>query len=295
MRVLITGGSGFVGSHLARHYLVNGHKVFITGTYDENDPNCESVGYDFAKIDWAGLPPIDMLFHQAAITDTTIHDRDEMFKVNFWRSRQLFDEAISRGVSKIIYASSAAVYGDNQGEFYEDKPGKCLNVYAESKLLLDRYAEILHKTHPEVSLIGLRYSNVYGPDEQHKGKSCSMVTQLYEQMLSGRPKLFKYGEQRRDFVYVEDAVQANILAAKSNEKGVFNVGSGTATSFNEVVETLNSVLETDWVPEYCDNPIQAFYQDFTLLNLDKSHEILGYWPAYNIVQGIKKMTPSLAS
>lgn len=284
MNILITGGTGFIGYNLALHYLPE-HVVIVTGRQNEND--LLNIGHDFHSIDWANLPKIDVLFHQAAITDTMIHDRDYMMQVNFWESRQLIDGAIKAGVKKIVYASSAAVYGGSTAPFKEDDARRCLNVYGESKLLLDRYCEIVAASHPDVNIIGLRYSNVYGPGENHKQHARSMVLQLYQQMLHGKPKLFEFGEQKRDFVYIKDVIQANVKAAQANVSGVFNVGSGTATSFNRIVEVLNQyVVETRTV-EYIPNGIAKFYQNHTELDLTKSNKELGYEPEYSIEKGIE--------
>lgn len=284
MNVLITGGTGFIGCNLAQHYMKD-HTVLLTGNQKENDLDC--LSYEFHNIDWAAIPKIDIVFHQAAITDTMIHDRDMMMRVNFWESRQLIDGAIKAGVKKIVYASSAAVYGDNVAPFKEADAHKCLNVYGESKLLLDRYCEIVSASRPDVSIIGLRYSNVYGPGEVHKQHARSMVLQLYQQMTVGSPKLFEWGEQKRDFVYIKDVVQANVRAAESNTSGVFNVGSGSPVSFNRIVEILNNYVPAPRTVEYIPNNIATFYQNHTELDLTKANKELGYNPQYSIENGIK--------
>src|SRR6185437_6769290 len=108
-----------------------------------------------------------------------------------------------------------------------------------------------------------RYSNVYGRGEKHKGKFASMIHQLAKQMRAGnRPRIFRAGQQRRDFVYIEDVLQINLKAMEAKAGGVFNAGFGDAFSFNQVVEELNRVLKTDLQPEYFENPY-AFTQDWT--------------------------------
>ncbi len=288
INILITGGTGFVGSNIAKYFINKGHHVLMTGHTGENENNNKNIiSYSFHDLNWNKLPKIDILFHQAAITDTLIHDREKMLEVNFWQSRQLIDQAINAGVTRIVYASSAATYGDTLPPFKEEDAGRCLNVYAESKLLLDRYCEIITQT-KDICVIGLRYSNVYGPGESHKGQAKSMIAQIYEQMLNGNPKLFRWGEQKRDFVYVDDVVAANVLASQSNLNGVFNVGSGTSVTFNRIVDILNEYSRLDREIEYIDNYCAINYQNHTRLDLTQSQEQLKYVPQYTIERGIKE-------
>jgi ADP-L-glycero-D-manno-heptose 6-epimerase len=115
----------------------------------------------------------------------------------------------------------------------------------------------------------------------------SMILQLYLQMKGGsRPRVFRHGEQQRDFVYVKDAVAGTIQAGESNAQGVFNIGSGEARSFNEVIEQLNTALGTSLEPEYIDNPYEAFYQNHTEADLTLARKELGYAPAYPLGKGV---------
>lgn len=139
-----------------------------------------------------------------------------------------------------------------------------------------------------IKVVGVRYFNVYGPREAHKGKFASMIYQLYLQMKQGnRPRIFKWGQQKRDFVYVKDAVEATIIASRAPKSTVYNVGSGQATSFNEVIQLLNQSLGTDYEPEYFDCPYD-FYQEFTQADMTKIREELGFVPKYSIQRGIKE-------
>jgi ADP-L-glycero-D-manno-heptose 6-epimerase len=135
-------------------------------------------------------------------------------------------------------------------------------------------------------IVGLRYSNVYGPGEAHKGKLASMIYQLAQQMKSGkRPRIFTAGQQKRDFVYIDDVVDANLCAMRANQSGVFNAGAGQSWSFNEVVAELNRVLNTDLKPDYFDNPY-GFTQDWTETNQTLAREKLGYQPNFDLRSGI---------
>jgi ADP-L-glycero-D-manno-heptose 6-epimerase len=160
-----------------------------------------------------------------------------------------------------------------------------LNVYGYSKLamerLAERYADKLK--HP---IVGLRYFNVYGAGENHKGKFASMIGQLARQMRAGkRPRIFTDGEQKRDFVYIDDVIAANLAAMNSKTPGVFNVGSGAAGTFNQVVEQLNRVLRTDLQPDYFENPYD-FFQTWTEADLTQSRRVLKYDPKFDLRKGI---------
>jgi len=137
-------------------------------------------------------------------------------------------------------------------------------------------------------IVGLRYSNVYGPGEDHKGKLASMIHQLARQMRAGRrPRIFTSGQQRRDFVHIDDVVDANLCAMKSRESGVFNAGRGKSWSFNEVVAELNRALKTDLKPEYFENPY-GFTQDWTETDQLLAREKIRYEPKIDLREGIER-------
>jgi ADP-L-glycero-D-manno-heptose 6-epimerase len=143
------------------------------------------------------------------------------------------------------------------------------------------------KENPEWIIIGLRYFNVYGPREAHKGVPASMVYHLSKQMKAGqRPRIFKHGEQKRDFVYVKDIVQGSVLALGAKQSGIYNLGSGQARSFNELIDVLNKSLETNLRPDYIDNP-HAHYQNFTQADLSRVRGAIGYEPEYPLEAGVK--------
>jgi len=137
------------------------------------------------------------------------------------------------------------------------------------------------------TVLGVRYFNVYGPREAHKGKMASMVHQLYLQMKRGEnPRVFRDGQHKRDFVYVKDAVNGTILAGESENSGVYNIGSGTAVSFNDVIGELNKALGTSLTAEYIDNPFEAFYQHHTEADLTNSTVSIKYEPDWMPDRGI---------
>ncbi len=290
MRVLVTGGTGFIGSNIVFKLLEENHKVFATGVDSEQKlpDNVEILGYDFANLDWKKINKLDILFHQAAINDTTLMDRELMFKINVEGTKKLFKNAIENGCKKIVYASSTAIYGNAPAPYIENKtPIVPLNPYAESKKLVEEFVIEFAKDHPDVIIVGLRYCNVYGLGEGKKGKRSTMIYQLAQQMLKGNPRIFKDGEQKRDYIYVKDVVRANILAAKAKQSCIVNCGYGKATTFNELIRILNLVLKTNRVPEYIDNPYLGKYQDYTECDMNLAKKMIGFVPEFDIVSGIK--------
>jgi ADP-L-glycero-D-manno-heptose 6-epimerase len=189
--------------------------------------------------------------------------------------------------TRIIYASSASIYGAATEASVESNGAAPANVYSFSKAIMDNIARRAAAESPEWVIIGLRYFNVYGPREAHKGMPASMIYNLAQQMKSGqRPRIFKHGEQKRDFVYVKDAVEASIRGLEAQTSGIYNVGSGQARSFNELVDILNKELGTNFRPDYIDNP-HAHYQNFTQADLTNSRSALGYEPRFSLEQGVR--------
>ena len=293
MRILVTGGAGFIGSNLARRFENENHEVVVLDDFSSGHwSNLKDFRGDVLTADLAsGLHllesrrPFDVIFHQASITDTTVADQRRMMESNVETFRGLLGLAAAWG-SRVIWASSCSIYGQGQVPMKESQKPDPLNVYAFSKLTMERLAE---RYQPRLSqpIVGLRYSNVYGRGEARKGSFASMIYQLAKQMRSGsRPRIFYDGQQRRDFVYVDDVVQANLKAMIAKTGGVFNVGYGEAFSFNQVVEQLNRVLKTDLPPDYFANPY-SFTQDWTQTDLTEARRVLAYAPAYDLQRGIE--------
>jgi len=136
--------------------------------------------------------------------------------------------------------------------------------------------------------VGLRYFNVFGPHENHKGRPASMIYHLWHQMRKGkRPRLFKWGEQTRDFIYVKDAVEANLLALDA-EPGIYNVGTGVGTSFNSLVTYLNDALKTQLEPEYFEMPFEtATYQHHTVADIHRAEKGLGFKSRWALPEAIR--------
>jgi ADP-L-glycero-D-manno-heptose 6-epimerase len=208
-----------------------------------------------------------------------VHDNVESFRriLNFARPTK----------TRIIYASSAATYGPATEASVESNGAAPENVYAFSKVIMDNIARRAAAESPDWIIIGLRYFNVYGPREAHKGVPASMVYHLAQQMKAGqRPRIFKHGEQKRDFVYVKDAVEGGIRALDAQTSGIYNLGTGQARSFNELVDVLNKCLSTNLRPDYIDNP-HAHYQNFTQADLTNARNALGYEPRFLLEEGVR--------
>jgi ADP-L-glycero-D-manno-heptose 6-epimerase len=304
MRILITGGTGFIGSHLTNHFSDEGHEVIVVGTKTEQSPRAAKYlgltlgGFDFNRLQRLGK--IDVCFHQAANNDTLDLDRDEMMWANVESPKKFLKEVCSlNGCRKIIYASSAAVYGSSPAPYKEGETKENpLNPYGESKVEFDKWATTWPASGDfwgdRVSVVGLRYTNVYGPGEEHKGKRASMIHQLIKTMKKGdSPNLFWDGTQQRDWVYIEDVIRANIAAMAFQGTGIFNCGSGKATSFNTLVDVINEKLGTDIHPNWIDCPFKTAYQEFTQADMTKAKEELGFVPAYDIKRGISEFLDGL--
>ena len=245
------------------------------------------VAADMAKLNWReqfGEEKFDVIFHMASITDTTDHNQFRQTHDNVESFRRLLNFA-RPSKSRIVYASSASTYGSTTGASSEAVEAAPKNVYAFSKVMMDNIARREATERNDWIIVGLRYFNVYGPREAHKGVPASMVYHLSQQMAGQRPRIFKHGEQQRDFVYVKDILQGCLRAAEAKQSGIYNLGSGTPRSFNDLVHILNDSLGTKFEPEYIENP-HAHYQNFTQADLSNARKTLGYEPQFTFEQGV---------
>jgi ADP-L-glycero-D-manno-heptose 6-epimerase len=296
LNLLVTGGAGFIGSNLVLelqerfpNFRLTVIDDFRSGDFKNlTGYNGDFVAQNLAELDWErqfGNEKFDAIFHLASITDTTNHNQFEQVHDNVESFRRLLHFA-RQDNTRVIYASSASTYGATTELSDEKSSIAPTNVYAFSKAMMDNLATRFAAEHRDLIIIGLRYFNVYGPREAHKGIPASMAYHLSQQMKRAeRPRIFKHGEQKRDFVYVKDVVAGTMSAMEAKESGIYNLGSGEARSFNELVYILNRCLETNLEPNYIDNP-HTHYQNFTQADLNNARAALGYKPRFSLEEGV---------
>ncbi|MBS3135488.1 NAD-dependent epimerase/dehydratase family protein [Candidatus Woesearchaeota archaeon] len=294
MRCVVTGGAGFIGSNLALHLENEGEEVVIVDNFKTGkEENLAGFRGEIIKADVSGKfdvnGKVDVIFHQAAITDPRHENDDETIRDNLSGFRNILSMAMDKK-AKLIYASSASMYGNGPAPQKEDQEKELFTAYSKSKLMIDNLAkEYLRKIH----IVGLRYFNVFGPREKYKGRAASMIYHLARQMKSGKnPRIFKMGEQRRDHIYVKDCVTANIKAI-NGEPGVYNVGTGICTSFNDLIAMINKSLGTNLKPEYIDNPYEKTYQKNTQADTSKTEKHLGFKARYGLQKAINEYVVEL--
>lgn len=277
-RSFVTGGGGFIGSNLALELERLGHEVVaLDNLHSGETTNLKKFRGQLLTLDLAEPfeldQKFDFIFHQAAITDPRYGNDEELYRKNVVGFENVVRLAQSMG-AKLIYASTAGLYGNGPVPMREDQPKDILTVYGQSKLKMDEMAEALFAT---MHIVGLRYFNVFGPREAHKGRPASMVFHLWRQVREGnRPRLFKWGEQIRDFVYVNDVVYAN-LCAMEGKSGVYNVGTGVGTSFKELAGVLCDVMGRNFEPDYFDMPYDPkTYQSNTVADVTLAEKNLGF-------------------
>jgi ADP-L-glycero-D-manno-heptose 6-epimerase len=294
--VVVTGGAGFIGSNLVHEIAKRYPEADLTVVDDFRSGNFKNlegfkgdlIASDVKDLDlkhYFGGRKVDLVFHLASITDTTDHNQFRQAHDNIESWRNLLNYFEGRK-TRLVYASSAATYGIAAGVNKVDQPPKPANIYAFSKVQLDNLSRRWARENPSQVVVGLRYFNVYGPREAHKGAASSMMLQLAQQMRRNEaPRIFKNGEQIRDFVYVKDIVNCTILAARARISGIYNAGSGVPRSFNDIVANLNRVLNMQWQPYYIDNP-HAHYQPHTEADLTETTKALRYTPKFTLEKGI---------
>jgi len=298
-RILVTGGAGYIGSNIAAALIKRpGTDVVVVDDFSSGDwrnlihVDCEVRALDCDApelLDEIAKGHFSAIYHEAAITDTTIMDQRLMVEVNTNAFAKIL-AASHTSATRVIYASSAGTYGNSPAPNRVGQGEEPENIYGFSKLAMDRIAYRWYDKH-SAPIIGLRYFNVYGPGETHKNekdgnKTASMMLQLYEQVKAGkRPRLFKHGEQMRDFVYIRDVIGANLAALDAPRSGVCNVGSGAARSFNDVVTTLGASLGQKLEIDYFDNPF-SFYQMHTEADVSESAALLNWQPQWSLEKGM---------
>lgn len=300
--IIVTGAAGFIGSCVAKWYASQGQERIVAVDHFEDRKAQNLEGFDGEKVerdvffDWVkSQEGIRVIIHLGARTDTTEFDRTIFDELNVAYSKQMWELCVLRNIP-LVYASSAATYGlgeygyvDNHSIVSELKP---LNPYGESKNDFDAWA--IQQTLAPPSWYGLKFFNVYGPNEYHKGRMASVILHAFKQISdSNGVKLFrshnsdyKDGEQLRDFIYVKDIVSViSFLDAKKPESGLYNLGTGEARPFNALA---NAVFDALGVPSnirYIDTPldIRDKYQYYTQADMTKLRDA-GYSKAFTSLE-----------
>ena len=315
MKVFVTGGAGFIGSNLAFYLQENfpESKIIIFDCFRNQETfqngNLKSFGHYKNLIGFNGniicgninnkddlallnKHKFDVIFHHAAISDTRVYDQEIVMKTNVNSFYDLLEIA-KRNSAVMVYASSAATYGalPSPQTIGKEIPE---NPYGYSKYVMDQIAARYSNQNPELTIVGLRFFNVYGPREFYKASTSSMVIQLGHQILNNKaPRLFNNSHQiLRDFVYIEDVIQANIKACQPKKNGVYNVATGIPRSFQEIADILQKELGTDLGTEYFDNPFNG-YQMHTQADISSTNKNLDFEPKYSLDQGIKTYIPEI--
>lgn len=312
--IIVTGGAGFIGSNIVKALCARGEtEVVVVDDLTDGTKFRNLVNYPIADyIDKTQFliqlqqgcfndGAIKAIFHQGACSATTEWDGRYMMDNNYEYSKTLLHYCLKHR-APFIYASSAAVYGLNT-DFSECPEYEApLNVYGYSKLLFDNYVR-RHVSDKNSQVVGLRYFNVYGPNEEHKGSMASVAYHLHQQLCSGdEVRLFQglggygNGEQQRDFVYIDDVVAVNLwFLEHPKTSGIYNVGTGQAQSFNDVA---NAVIgwhkrgRIDYIP--FPEHLKNCYQSYTQADIQALRQVGYTQPFYSVSEGVRCYLDQLA-
>ncbi|MEM9675022.1 MAG: ADP-glyceromanno-heptose 6-epimerase [Bacteroidota bacterium] len=307
--IIVTGGAGFIGSNLvkglnelgyedilvvdnlanaSKHLNLNG--VFISDFLDKQD---------FLKV-LSSLDNVEAIFHQGACSSTTETDGEYMMRNNYQFSKVIFHHCLDQKIP-FYYASSASVYGNGDNGFTEKRENEYpLNVYAFSKFMFDQYVLRHLQSGPINSpVVGLRYFNVYGYQENHKGSMASVIFHFYNQLREGgKMRLFEGSEEfRRDFIFVEDVVRVNMYFFQHPQTGIYNCGTGEARSFLDIARTMQTLALEEAAIEFIPFPdhLKGKYQTFTQANLQALRKSGYSHPFVSLEEGVKRYYDRLQS
>lgn len=304
MAVLVTGAAGFIGSSLANDLLDRGFEVIGFDNLETGDRRTVAeleardrfrfIEGDLRDIDAVrtAVDDVECVFHQAAIASVqrSIDDPVSVTTANCLGSTHLLTAARDAGVDRLVVASSAAVYGRNRSlPLDESMPVAPESPYALSKHWTEEMA-IQASEFYDLDTVALRYFNVYGPGQDPAGEYAAVIPTFFERMAAGQqPTIYGDGEQTRDFVHVDDVVEANVCAMRSGCTGeVFNIAAGTSTSVNDLVRTLNDVLGTTIDPAY--GPARSGDIRHSRADVTKAKEQLGFDATIGLQEGLRRMT-----
>jgi UDP-N-acetylglucosamine/UDP-N-acetylgalactosamine 4-epimerase len=306
MRILVTGGAGFIGSNLVEH-LLNKPGVELVRVLDnlatgsmknieefESNPKFEFVQGDIRDYEGClkSCENIDLISHQAALGSVprSINDPLTTNEVNITGTLNIFAAAKEKNIKRVVYAASSSTYGDHPGlPKVEDKIGNPLSPYAVTKYVNELYAKVYADVYG-LQTIGLRYFNVFGPKQNPAGAYAAVIPLFMKAVLDNEPPTINGdGEHSRDFTYVANAVHANECALFTENTNavnqVYNIAYGKQTSLNELFETIKEIAGSDLAPKYGSE--RKGDVKHSLADISKAKELLSYEPAYDTRQGLK--------
>jgi UDP-glucose 4-epimerase len=293
MSTLVTGGAGFIGSNLVEELLAAGEDVTVLDNMHTGSPSNLADLTGSLKLIQAScndLPGLDL--HPEMIYHLGIPSSSPMYKKNPYLVGESLNgftavfELARKSGARVVYASSSSLYNGLLPPHREDMAILVSDYYTEARLAMERMAELYRQLY-DVRSAGMRFFSVYGPKETAKKQYANMVTQFLWQMKKGEtPVIYGDGTQTRDFTYVRDVTRALQLAMKSDYRGILNVGTGKANSFNDVIEILNEKLGSDARPKYMENPIKN-YVLHTLADTSKAEREIGFKAHIALEEGIE--------
>jgi UDP-glucose 4-epimerase len=308
MRVLVTGGAGFIGSHIVERLLGDGHTVRVLDNFSTGRRNnlafagpgapLEVVDGDIrAAGDVArAVAGIDGLFHEAALVSVpqSVEDPERSCDINAHGTARVFDAARRAGVRRVVFASSAAVYGDTaEVPVSERAATRPLSPYGLDKLYTERLAAVFHELYG-FEAVPLRYFNVFGPRQDPSSPYSGVISIFVARLLAGAPiTIHGDGEQTRDFVYVADVVEANMRAmfARYGGPAALNVGGGGRTSLNELAAMLGEIIGT--TPKVTYGPARAGDIRDSAADIGAIATALGYAPAWTTRAGLSALVAAV--
>jgi len=297
MKILVTGGAGFIGSNVVDTLVKEGHEVTVVdnlSTGKEENINPEVKFYNIDLLDIESLEFVfrefkpDVVNHHAAQIDVRKSVEDPAFdaETNIIGSINLFELSINYGVRRIIFSSTGgALYGELENlPASEDTPIEPLSPYGVAKYCAENYLNYFKRLYG-VERVILRYANVYGPRQDQLGEAGVVAIFTGKTLKGEKPVIYGDGNQTRDYIYVEDVVEANILALNGKE-GFYNIGTGRETSVNELINVFSNVLGKEIKPEYVPPRKGEVYR--ISLDGEKAKRELGFTPKFTIEEGIRK-------